>query len=171
MIALKCVIIFYNTCQPCGVKDDTEDPEIHSETFGNVTTGLDQVDSVRAKSLNTPPNQMNKKDEWENRKTFHGYPEKLNDSDIRVGITRSSMQNLIPMTELSYDETKENESRDTGAIRRRQDSSNMATAALVESIESHSTNPNHRVSTSSSSPTTLGSPSSPKILSLSGNLE
>lgn len=149
------------------MKDDSEEYEIRSETLGNVPSGLDQVDAGRSKSLHQPPNRLNEKDEWDNRKTFHGCPEKLGSTDIQL--TRSSMQdlNLIPMTELSYDGTKDNESKDKGAIRRRQDSSNMATSALVESIESHSTNPNHRVSTSSSSPTTVGSPSSPKALNVS----
>ena len=75
---------------------------------------------------------------------------------------RSSMHEMIPMKELAYDESKDSVDGNKGPIKRRQDSTNIATAALVESLESHSTNPNHRVSTSSSSPTTIGSPSSPK---------
>ena len=77
------------------------------------------------------------------------------------------MQEMIPMTELAYDGTKENADKINNPIKRRQDSSNVATAAFVESMDV--TNPNHRVSTASSSPqTTIGSPSSPKSSSLLG---
>ena len=78
------------------------------------------------------------------------------------------MQEMIPMTELDYDMTKENADGNKDPIKRRQDSSNIATAAFVESMDV--TNPNHRVSTASSSPqTTTGSPSSPKSSSVLGN--
>jgi hypothetical protein len=76
---------------------------------------------------------------------------------------RSSMQEMIPMTAIADEGAKGNMDGTREPIRRRQDSTNVATSALVESMESQSTNPNHRVSTaSSSSPTTIGSPSSPK---------
>ena len=81
---------------------------------------------------------------------------------------RSSMHELIPMTELSYEGTKDAVDGNKGAIKRRQDSTNIATAALVESLDSHSNNPNHRVSTSSASPTSIGSPSSPKSSNVFG---
>ena len=81
------------------------------------------------------------------------------------------MHEMIPMTELAYEGTKDAIDGNKGAIKRRQDSTNIATAALVESLESHSTNPNHRVSTSSSSPTTIGSPSSPKSPNVLGKQE
>ena len=81
---------------------------------------------------------------------------------------RSSMQEMIPMTDLHYDRTNENADGNKDPIKRRQDSSNIATAAFVESMGV--TNPNHRVSTASSSPqTTTGSPSSPKSSSVLGN--
>jgi len=78
---------------------------------------------------------------------------------------RSSMQEMIPMTEMEYDRTKENADGNKDLIKRRPDSSNIATAAFVESMDV--TNPNHRVSTASSSPqATTGSPSSPKSSSV-----
>ena len=72
------------------------------------------------------------------------------------------MDVCIPMSELKSHMTKDNDDKIIGSIKRRQDSSNIATHALVESITKSPTNPNHRVSTSSSSPTTVGSPSSTK---------
>ena len=82
---------------------------------------------------------------------------------------RSSMQEMIPMTQLAYEGTKDNVDGNKDAVKRRQNSSNLSTSALVESLESQSTNPNHRVSSaSSSSPTTVGSPSSPKSSNLLG---
>ena len=74
----------------------------------------------------------------------------------------SSMDVCIPMSELSHTVAKDMDDKNIGSIKRRQDSSNIATNALVESITKSPTNPNHRVSTSSSSPTTVGSPSSTK---------
>ena len=72
------------------------------------------------------------------------------------------MDVCIPMSELKSHMTKADDDKNKGSIKRRQDSSNVATNALVESITKSPTNPNHRVSTSSSSPTTVGSPSSTK---------
>ena len=70
---------------------------------------------------------------------------------------RPSMEQMIPMTELSYEGTKDDEV----STKKRQDSCNISTTALVESLDQPN-NPNHRVSSSSSSPTTIGSPSSPQ---------
>ena len=78
------------------------------------------------------------------------------------------MQDMTPMTDLPYDRTKENLDKEKGVVRRRQDSSNMSPEHL---IEGHSVNPNYRVSTSSSSPTTLESPSSRIALNVSGDVK
>ena len=81
------------------------------------------------------------------------------------------MTEMIPMTTLDAEVGKDDMGGTREPIRRRQDSTNVATSALVESMESQSTNPNHRVSTaSSSSPTTIGSLSSPKSSTVLGSI-
>ena len=80
------------------------------------------------------------------------------------------MTEMIPMTTLDAEGGKDDMGGTREPIRRRQDSTNVATSALVESMESQSTNPNHRVSTPSSSPTTIGSLSSPKSSTVLGSI-
>ena len=79
---------------------------------------------------------------------------------------RISMENMIPMTETSYGKDAPSKSLENGDEARQMEPSNIATEGLLESADKTASNINHRVSSSSSSPTTADVSPMPKTQAL-----
>ena len=85
----------------------------------------------------------------------------------RTKSKRTSMENMIPMTEMSYGKDTPSKPMESNHEATQMEPSNIATAALLESADKKASNINHRVSTSSSSPITADvspKPQTPALL-------